>query len=240
MSSGCRLSIIVPCYNEAKTIPTLLKRFGEVITEDAEVVVVDNGSIDNTKEVLSMLLPQYPFASVVTVEKNIGYGFGILSGLRAGKGVFLGWTHADMQTDPKDVLTAYERIKKEENPETCFVKGSRKKRPLMDVFFTQGMGVFASLSLGAWMTDINAQPNLFHSKQMDKFKNPPNDFSFDLYAYYMAKRNGLKIIRFPVDFSKRAYGSSHWNTGIASKWKFIKRTANFTIRLRKDLRTQGI
>ena len=234
------LSIVVPCYNEAKTLPTLLKRFSEVIAKDAELIVVDNGSTDDTKNILSSLLAEYSFARAVTVEKNIGYGFGILSGLRAGRGEFLSWTHADMQTDPKDVMTAYELIKGEKNPEKCYVKGSRMKRPVIDSFFTAGMGVFASIVLGKWMKDINAQPNIFHSSFLAKLDKAPNDFSFDLYVYYVAKISGLKITRFQVDFSRRTFGSSNWNTGMAARWKFIKRTAGYTLRLRRDLRVQGI
>jgi len=235
-----RLSVVVPCYNEAKSIPLLLEKFAHVLTDKDELILVDNGSKDDTGDVLAKLLPEYPFVKVITVEDNIGYGYGIVSGLKAAKGVFLSWTHADMQTDPTDVITAYDIIKEKEDAHNYFIKGARRKRPLFDAFFTAGMGVFTSIMLGKWMTDINAQPNLFHSSFMQKLKKPPNDFSLDLYAYYMAKRNGLKIVKFPVDFSKRAHGSSHWNTGIASKWKFIKRTADFTFRLKKDLKAQGL
>ena len=103
-----KLSIVVPCYNEAENIPLILKRFGEVIKrDDIEVILVNNGSTDGSAAMLDELLPQYPFARTVLVPVNQGYGYGILQGLKAAKGDFIGWTHADMQTDPGDVVKAY-------------------------------------------------------------------------------------------------------------------------------------
>ncbi|MFK5949592.1 MAG: glycosyltransferase family 2 protein, partial [Methylococcales bacterium] len=106
-----KLSIVVPCYNEAKNIPLILKRFDEVIDrDDISVILVDNGSTDNSDIVLNELLPDYSFARKVTVKENIGYGFGILSGLNSCDSEYLGWTHADMQTDPMDVIKALDII----------------------------------------------------------------------------------------------------------------------------------
>ena len=93
-----KLSIVVPCYNEEKNIPLILERFDEMIErDDIEVILVDNGSTDNSAQVLTELLPKYSFARTVKVEVNQGYGYGILQGLRECKGEYIGWTHADMQ-----------------------------------------------------------------------------------------------------------------------------------------------
>ena len=83
-----KLSIVVPCYNEEQNIPLILERFGEVITrEDIEVILVDNGSTDDSALVLAELLPKYPFAKTSRVEVNQGYGYGILHGLKDRKSV---------------------------------------------------------------------------------------------------------------------------------------------------------
>lgn len=231
-----RFSIVVPCYNEAKNIPLILERFQGVIDSDeVEVVLVDNGSTDGSKCVFEQLLPRYSFAQLVTVPVNKGYGFGILSGLRHARGEYLGWTHADMQTDPKDVLRACEIVKARYDKDV-YVKGTRKGRSLFDLFFTVGMSCFETVYLGSHLWDINAQPNVFHREFFDSWKNPPYDFSLDLYALYMARKQHLKIIRFPVLFSKRIHGASSWNDGIASKMKFIKRTFAFSTQLKRGLK----
>jgi len=232
-----KLSIIVPCYNEAKNIPLILEKFKSVIKrDDIEVLLVNNGSTDNSANVMSELLPNYSFARVVNVKLNQGYGFGITSGLLEAKGEFIGYTHADMQTDPEDVLKALEVIENQENPKNCYIKGDRKGRPLFDQFFTMGMSAFESIYLGTKLWDINAQPNIFHRSFFDSVKNScPKDFSLDLYFLYMAQKNCLEVIRFDVVFPERIHGSSSWNDGFASKWKFIKRTLDFSFKLKKEL-----
>ena len=233
-----KLSIVIPCYNEAKNIPLILNRFSKVIElDDLQVVLVDNGSFDESQQVLHDLLPHYPFAKTVRVEKNQGYGFGILMGLRSAKGHYIGWTHADMQTDPYDVLRALEIIKNKEYSTNIFIKGLRKGRPLFDQFFTVGMSFFEMIFLRTVLWDINAQPTIFHRSFFDCWQNPPHDFSLDLYAFYMAKKQNLNIVRFNVNFIPRMHGQSSWNTGLLAKWKFIKRTLMFSAALKKGLKS---
>ena len=226
----------MPCYNEAKSIPFLLDRFADVISDrDIEVVLVDNGSFDETQAVLTALLPRYHFAKTTRVENNQGYGFGILSGLRLATGHFLGWTHADLQADPQDVIRAYDIIVKSPSSEKLYVKGARVGRPVFDQFFTVGMSAFETMYLQTPLWDINAQPNIFHRSFFEQWQNPPHDFSLDLYACYMAKKLGIKLIRFQVTFGPRQFGSSSWNSGLMARWKLITRTVSYSAGLRKNL-----
>lgn len=228
-----KLSIVIPCYNEEKNIPLILERFKETINrDDIEVVLVNNGSTDNTAQVLEELLPRYTFVNVCFVPINKGYGYGILQGLKMCKGQYIGWTHADMQTDPKDVLKALLFIEDSKDP-NVFVKGNRRNRPLFDQIFTIGMSIFETLYLKEKLVDINAQPNIFPKSFFDTWENPPYDFSLDLYVFYLATVRKLKIIRFRVLFPKRIYGKSSWNDGFRAKWKFIKRTIEFSVKLKK-------
>ena len=230
-----KFSIVVPCYNEAQNLPLLLGRFEEVLQQrqDAEIILVNNGSTDDSARVLEELVPNYPFAKIVTVTKNQGYGFGILQGLQQARGEWVGWTHADIQTDPADVIRAM-GIAVDVGGKV-FIKGSRCGRPLWDQLFTWGMGIFESCLLGQTLWDINAQPNLFPRELLDTWKQPPHDFSLDLFALYNAKKQGFKTIRFPVRFPQRLHGVSHWNTGLKAKWKFIKRTLLFSWKLKRGL-----
>ncbi len=110
---------------------------------------------------------------------NQGYGYGILFGLRAAQGELLAWTHADMQTDPKDVLHDL-AIFEQHKIKNLYVKGQRVKRPLADVFFTISMSVFETLLLRTRLWDINAQPNMFSRAFFETWVNPPHDFSLEL------------------------------------------------------------
>jgi glycosyltransferase involved in cell wall biosynthesis len=230
-----KFSLVIPCYNEAANLPLLLERCKNVAGPDVEVILVDNGSTDSTPAVLRDLLPGYPGCRSVRVEKNQGYGFGILSGLRAAQGEILGWTHADMQTDPQDALRGLALF--ERHGREIFVKGRRYGRPLADTAFTIGMSFFESVLLGRRFWDINAQPTMFSRRFFQTWSEPPHDFSLDLYAYFEARRQRLSVHRFPVHFGERAHGVSHWNVNWAAKRKFIRRTVDFSLELKRKVKS---
>ncbi len=242
MESGhIALSIVVPCYNEAGNIPLIIERFDEVTQSETniEIILVNNGSTDNSKEIFEKELQNKGNKfKVAQVAQNKGYGFGILSGLEAARGEVLAWTHADMQTDPQDVLIAYQKYK-EANDLQVFIKGKRKKRRVAEAFFTWGMQVLASLTLGTALNDINAQPKLFHRSFYEKFlvENAPYDFSLDLYALYCAVKY-CKIIAIPVYFNKRIHGEAKGGGSFKTRKKLIKRTFKYIFELRQSIKQQ--
>jgi glycosyltransferase involved in cell wall biosynthesis len=232
-SSACLMSLIIPCYDEAPTLPLLIDRIEASFAgvADAEVILVDNGSTDATPRIFAGLAG-HPVIRTVRVEVNQGYGFGILAGLRAARGEFLGWTHADMQADPADALRALELVRRDPT-RPLYLKGRRYGRPGADVVFTVGMSFFESLLLGLPLWDINAQPNIFSRSLYDAIVDAaPHDFSLDLYFYYAARRRRVKMVRFPVRFGPRTFGTSHWNVDWAGKRRFIARTMKFSLELR--------
>jgi len=238
--SDTLLSIIFPCYNEEKNIPLIVESLSDLSSRnDIEIILVNNGSIDGSAEILEELSQDNKFR-VITVEENQGYGFGILQGLKAAKGEFLGWMHADMQTDPKDLLKAIDIIENNNLSKKLYIKGSRKKRKLFDNIFSIAMGIYESLYLGSLLWEINAQPNIFHRSFYDSWEKPPYDFSLDLYVYYLAKKKNLTVKRFDVIFPDRVYGSSSWNHSFSDRISFIKRTLSYSKMLKKHINNINI
>ena len=233
-----KLSLIIPCYNESKNLPLLIDRCKELFKNESsvEIVIVDNGSDDDTALILDELTNNLNFITRVNVKDNQGYGYGILEGLKAANGDILSWTHADMQTDLLDALKGLYLFQSESNPDNLFVKGRRHGRSFLDVFFTIGMSIFETMLLRKYLWDINAQPTMFHRNFYNSWDLPPDDFSLDLYAYYVAKKSKLLIKRFPVIFSERIHGSSKWNFGLLSKYRFIIRTFIYSISLKRRLK----
>ena len=241
------LSIILPCYNEQDNLEFLFNSLDPVAAahQDLEIILVNNGSTDNSLAVFEKELAKRnsTIFKVVTVEKNIGYGYGILSGLRAAKGDILSVTHADRQTDPMDVLKALDLFQQNVHSETSegslLVKGYRKNRRPMEAFFSWGMGVLSSLALGTRLTEINAQPKLFSKHFFDKIeKDAPHDFSLDLYFLYHAKKGG-QIIDFPVYFAKRVAGEAKGGSGSSWKvrWKLMKRIFKYIFELKNKVKS---
>lgn len=227
------ISIIIPCYNEAKSLSNLIALIRSANFDGSyEIILVDNGSTDETETILPKLINDDPMIRSIRIDQNQGYGHGILEGLRSAKGDILAWTHADLQTNPADIKTAVAFFEPNSN---TFVKGRRYGRPPFDVVFTIGMSVFEILLLRRIFWDINAQPTVFSKKFFDTWDQPPTDFSLDLFAYFMAKKSKLTVKRFPVYFGVRQFGKSHWNVDWNSKYKFIKRTINYSLELRSRI-----
>ena len=228
------MSLIIPCYDEARTLPLLIRRIEESFAAEnqSEVVLVDNGSTDESPAIMASLAG-HRFIRTVRVDINQGYGYGILAGLRAARGQFLGWTHADMQADPADAIKALALIRNA-NVDALYVKGQRNGRPFQDIIFTLGMSFFETLLLRTPLWDINAQPNIFSRAFFESVANDaPHDFSLDLYFYHAARQRRLPILRFPVRFGERLHGLSHWNVDWPAKKRFIMRTVEFSLELRK-------
>ena len=226
------ISLVIPCFNEAENLPLLISRCEELINNyPMEVILVDNGSTDGS----SNIIEKYSLLKLVRIEENKGYGNGILQGLKNANGEILAWTHADLQTDPNDLIAGLDYFLNSANPQKIFVKGRRHGRPLLDSLFTFGMSIFETILLQKPMWDINAQPTIFHKSFFQLWEKPPIDFSIDLYAYFMAKKSKLVIKRFPVEFSKRLHGQSNWNVSLMGKYKFIKRTLTYSFMLKRKL-----
>jgi glycosyltransferase involved in cell wall biosynthesis len=225
------LSLVIPCFNEEGNVQGLVGRSFELLAREprAEVIFVNNGSSDSTGELLAELTKSQPRANVVNVDRNQGYGFGIKKGLEVSRGSIVGWTHADLQTDPLDALKGIQ--KESELPNRVFIKGLRTGRPPADVIFTVGMSVFESALFRTRLRDINAQPTLFSRDLLETVLEGPDDFSLDLYAMVRASESGYTELRFPVVFGPRFSGSSKWNTSIRARFRFIKRTIQFSFAL---------
>lgn len=228
------MSLIIPCFNEADSLPELIERCVALTQKtDIEVILVNNGSSDNSAEVFEQLLSGQTDVRVETVQDNQGYGFGILSGLRSARGRIIGWTHADLQTDVFDALKPLEDIDGLPEDRDFLAKGLRQGRALSDTLFTFGMSVFETALLGRVLRDINAQPTIFSRSFMYSWiDEAPYDFSLDLFVYFQAKKKGIPVLRFPVRFPDRKFGSSSWNIDFGSKIKFIKRTIDYSLKMK--------
>lgn len=232
-SEASLLTVVIPCYNEVGNIEELLSRAIQCNKLEPRIsfVFVNNGSTDDSLTLLKRTLPNSTAFQLVDVGKNVGYGHGIKAGLAEAKTPFVGWTHADLQTNPLDCIAGLRVAVAGDQP--LLVKGRRMERPLFDRFFTAGMSVFESLLFQKLIRDVNAQPTLFSRSLLEEIKFGPDDFSLDLFALIRAKTLGFAEFRIPVEFGPRFSGSSKWNTSFGARLKFISRTLKFSLRLAK-------
>ena len=223
--------IVIPCFNEEKNIKELIlqcRAVTELSGYKLGFILVNNGSTDQSNKIITQFISEKDSIKYISLADNQGYGGGILAGLRLATSPIIGWTHADLQTPLTDCLLGVNHVQSGYE----FVKGIREGRRFTDRFFSICMGIFESLLFRQQMSEINAQPNIFRSEFLNKWENPPTDFSLDLYALVVANRMGIKIHRFGVRFLPRQYGKSNWNIGFKSRVLFIKRTFQYSLILR--------
>ena len=230
------LSVIIPCYNESENISEIYNKLSR-FDNDIEIVFVDNGSTDNTAERISEKIAETNSSNIkcVSVTKNIGYGHGIMSGVNSASGEVLSWTHADLQTDPSDLLEAYKIYAAHPQYPHCILKGRRVGRNFFDAMFTAGMSLLSTVLLRAPLSDVNAQPKMFHRNFLKKLPNPPRDFSLDLYLLYQARIHKYPILEHKVHFGKRLYGESKGGGTLKGKLELIQRTLKYMLQLTREL-----
>ena len=235
------LSLIIPCFNEEKNLNKLLEKLNSIIhtypQDKIEIIIVENRSTDDSFKILtSSNLYLQKKINIVKIEKNIGYGDGIMQGIKLSKGDLIAWCHADLQTDPQDVIKIFKLSEKKLNEEDCIAKGRRINRNFIDIFFTTGMSILTLIMFNLRLNDINAQPKIFNKKFIKFLSNAPKDFSFDIFLLLKAKKNNFKIYEYPVVWHKRFAGEAKGGGSLKLKIKLTIRTISFMINLRKNFK----
>ena len=174
--------------------------------------------------------PSYKFLTAVTVVRNLGYGHGLMAGLKSARFEVCAFSHADEQCEPADVFCAFAVYEKGGEQ---VVKGRRNGRRIFDRLFSRGFELAARMILGRRITEINAQPKVFPSFLIgDIEKDAPKDFAFDIHVLLRAKEHNLPIREIQVSFPPRAHGVSRWATTLRSKIRHIRLMLSYLWRAR--------
>ncbi|MBY0385514.1 glycosyltransferase family 2 protein [bacterium] len=224
-----KFELVIPAFNEEKNIPALIDRVVAAAAafnmtgKDFSLLLVENGSKDNSYKVMQDTVAQRGLADmvkIVQVKVNQGYGFGIVSGLRESSAPVVGWTHADLQCDPANAFVAY-KLYEVQQSQNILVKGVRLKRSAKDQVVSRVFETFARIILGLKVYELNAQPKVFPSKLLAEMKQPPDTFALDLYLLYCAQKQGLEVLTFNVFFPPRIHGVSNWAANFLGRYKTI-------------------
>jgi glycosyltransferase involved in cell wall biosynthesis len=225
MEPGLELSIVIPCYNEAENVPHVVPRLVRAFSQIEcryEIVTVDNGSRDATWDRLGDLAAKYPgLVRPVRVEQNIGFGNGVLTGIRHSTGTWIGTVAADGQVDAEDVVRLYEACSSTDGR----VMGKVRRRYRMDGFPRKVISVaynsFVRLlwpRLGSW--DVNGQPRMIRADILRAMDLQSTNWLLDpemlIKAYYL----GLRVLEVNVFARMRGNGLSH--VRMATCWEFFK------------------
>ena len=217
------LSLVIPCYNEEalirNTAVRLVQSFGEK-NVGLELVLVDNGSQDGTGQIIDSLIAEGLPVVKKTIQVNQGYGNGILCGLRATTGQFVGYTHADEQVTAQDTVKMYEIVSEASIPQLAKVR----RRFRMDGLVRKIISIVYNLMTNALFgglgsIDINGSPKILPRTYLECMNLQSKDWFLDAEILIKAKRLGLTVFEMNVLAQMRGGGTSHVRPGTC--WEFL-------------------
>ena len=209
-----KLSIIIPVYNEGKTVEEILKK---VINEkipgvEKEIIVVDDGSTDETREKLNKL--QSKSFKTILQDKNQGKGAAVLAGIKNSTGEYIIIQDADLEYDPKFIRQLIKPILEKKSK---VVYGTRIKRLprlageektfrfLLHYFGNRFLSLVTSILYGQWITDMETCYKLFPKVALNGVRMNAKGFEFEPEITAKLLKRGYKIMELPIEVKPRGY-----------------------------------
>ncbi len=222
-----KLSVIIPSFNEAKTLPKVIKQT-TISWPAIEIIVVDDGSTDQTQKLLKSL--KLPNLKCLRHSKNLGKGSSIQTALNQATGEYIIIQDADLEYDPKEYPIL---LKPLTDGYADVVYGSRfiGANPHRILFFWHTLGnrlltlisnIFTNLNL----TDMETGFKAFRRSIFDHFSLKERRFGFEPeITAKIAKIPGIRIYEVGISYYGRTYQEGkkiNWHDGLAAIWCIIK------------------
>ncbi len=200
------LSVIIPCYNEAKTIEEVIQQV-MAVKLDKEIIVVDDHSIDETPQILQRLGPAYPALRSVRHPHNKGKGEAIRTGLALARGEIVIIQDADLEYDPNDY---YELIKPIVMGRVDVVFGSRFLGRHTGMYFWNAIGnkfltFLTNFLYNCWISDMETCYKVMRTEIMRSLALESNDFRIEPEIAAKVLRLGYRIYEVPISYMGRTY-----------------------------------
>ena len=202
-----KLSLIIPAHNEALRLPPVLESYtryyGDRYGADVEIIVVVNGSTDNTLGVISAYAGTHPIVSVINEPLQVGKGGAVMLGLRQAKGDLIGFVDADGSTSPE----AYHELVENIGDAGCIIasrwmKGSvvEPKQPLSRRLASRIFNFMVNLFFGFRVHDTQCGAKLFRREVIDAVlpEIGITKWAFDVDMLFCTRLHGFRIVEIPT------------------------------------------
>ncbi len=201
-----RLSVIMPCYNEADSLPDILNKV-RAITIDKEIIVIDDCSSDDSPNVLANEQRNDPNLRVVRHERNRGKGAAVRTGIAAATGDVIIVQDADLEYDPNDY---YAVLKPIFEGRVGVVYGSRFMGSHTGMYFWNALGnkfltFLTNFLFNCWISDMETCYKAFRSEIIKNIPLESNDFRIEpeITAKILLRKE--RIFEVPVSYIGRTY-----------------------------------
>jgi glycosyltransferase involved in cell wall biosynthesis len=211
MSPPPSLTVFFPAYNDSGTIASLVitaLRSAATLTDNHEVIVVNDGSSDATALILDELARVYPAVRIVTHEVNRGYGGALRSGFAAASKDIIFYTDGDAQYDPAEMELLWRKI----GPDVDLVNGYKISRsdPWHRVVIGRVYHHIVKLMFGLRVRDVDCDFRMLRRSIFDRVRLEKNSGVICLEMMKKIQDAGFRIVEVPVHHYHRAYGRSQF------------------------------
>jgi glycosyltransferase involved in cell wall biosynthesis len=215
------LSIVIPAYNEGAFIGSLIERILAVPVESAgfekELIVVDDGSKDNTGEIARGFAREHPQVRCFTQVPNQGKGKAVRRGIREASGDYILIQDADLEYEPKDYLALLKGLSRGEvvygsrtmgqrtrQKGWSFFPGKHPRQKVGPWFAGVLLTLWTGVVYGRWITDTLTAYKLYPAPAVKKMEIRTSGFETDHEITAKLIRRGLRIVEVPIEYYPRS------------------------------------
>lgn len=219
-----KVSIIIPVYNEKATLLEILERV-EAVDIDKEIILVDDGSTDGSREILESVEPGR--AKVVLHEKNAGKGAAIRSGLPHCTGDIITIQDADLEYDPEDLVRLLRPIEK---GKADVVYGSRFTGERRNMFFWHWVGnrfltFITNILYDTTLSDMETCYKMFRADIIKGVELKSRSFEIEVEMTTKILKRNHRIYEVPISYAGREFQEGKkitWRDGLIALYYLIK------------------
>ena len=225
--SQVKLSIIIPCYNESKTILSLIEAVKKSPVTNREIIVVDDGSNDGSTDILNKL--QDPEVCVIFHAKNKGKGAALRTGFQAAKGDICIVQDADLEYDPQEFPLVIQPIL-DGKADVVFGSRFQSGRPHRVVYFWHRIGNGLLTLMSNLFTDLNLSDmetcyKAFRREVIQSVNIRENRFGFEPEVTAKISKMNIRIYEVGISYYGRTYDEGKkigWKDGVRAIYCILK------------------
>ena len=223
-----KLSIVVPVFNERNTLVEILRRMRAVELPDEierEIIVVDDGSSDGTRDVLNQLGDST--VRVVMHERNRGKGAALRTGFAHATGEYVLVQDADLEYDPEDwprMLNPVLRGKARVVYGSRFT-GERRNMLLLHWIGNRFLSMTTNVLYNTTLSDMETCYKLIERDLVESMKLHSNRFDIEPEITAKILKRGIRIYEVPISYSGREFDEGKkitWRDGFSALWTLVK------------------